>query len=213
MRYKIRKCEYCGKLAHCKRRFCSLNCYHNWLIGKPTNSKTRFQKGHIPWNKDLKPDKEWYDKMEKAGFFKPKFGENAGNWKGGVTKLGTCIRGLKEYKEWRMRVFIRDNFTCQKCGRKRKAGDRVILQAHHKKPFYQILFENQIKSSLQAIECKELWNIDNGQTLCKKCHKLTDSYLLNQYTIPEIVQLKSPLIDLEAQKWVTGAKALATLND
>jgi len=28
----------------------------------------------------------------------------------------------------------------------------------------------------QAVNCEELWNINNGITLCKECHKKTDSY-------------------------------------
>lgn len=200
MKYKIRICEQCGKLAPCKRRFCSLKCYWNWLKGKPNRSNTKFEKGLIPWNKNLKADKEWYEKMRKAGFFDPKFGKDSGNWKGGITKLGIAIRGLKRYKEWRMKIFVRDNFICVKCGRKRKKGDRVILQAHHyPKDFYQILLENNIKNTKDALKCGELWDIDNGETVCIECHKLTDSYLLNQHTIPEIVQIKSPLIKSEAQ--------------
>jgi len=200
MRHKIRKCEQCGKLLHCKRRFCSLKCYWKWLKGKPNKSNTKFKKGDIPWNINLKPGKEWYNKMIKAGFFDIKFGKDSGNWKGGITKLGIAIRSLKKYKEWRMKVFERDNFTCQNCGRRRKKGDRVIIQAHHCfKAFYQIVIDNNIKTTQDAFKCKELWEITNGQTLCKECHKLTDSYLLNQHTIPEIVQFKSPLIKSEAQ--------------
>ena len=28
-----------------------------------------------------------------------------------------------------------------------------------------------------SIKYSDFWNIDNGKTLCKSCHKLTDSYL------------------------------------
>lgn len=30
-----------------------------------------------------------------------------------------------------------------------------------------------IKDSLSAMNCIELWNVNNGVTLCKECHKLT----------------------------------------
>ena len=51
------------------------------------------------------------------------------------------------------------------------------LNVHHIKPFALILKENQIDSVEKAKNCAELWNINNGQTLCEKCHKLTDNYL------------------------------------
>ena len=35
-----------------------------------------------------------------------------------------------------------------------------------------ILIENNIDSMEKAIECKELWDRNNGITLCNACHKL-----------------------------------------
>ena len=37
--------------------------------------------------------------------------------------------------------------------------------------------EYQIKTFEQALNCAELWDINNGRTLCKECHKKTDNYL------------------------------------
>lgn len=36
-----------------------------------------------------------------------------------------------------------------------------------------ILVLNDIKTVEQARECSELWNINNGETLCEQCHDLT----------------------------------------
>ena len=63
-------------------------------------------------------------------------------------------------------MFNRDNFTCNKCGKKSE-GD---IEAHHIKTVSSIVKENYIQDLLSIINCKELWNIDNGITLCKSCH-------------------------------------------
>lgn len=96
-----------------------------------------------------------------------KFGNNNPSWKGGISKLSRRIRRLAEYKEWRSKVFQRDNFTCQNCGR--QGGS---LHAHHIKPFYEILGENNITTIEQALLCSDLWLLSNGQTLCIKCHTI-----------------------------------------
>jgi len=62
-------------------------------------------------------------------------------------------RNTTEYKKWRMSVYERDDFTCQRCHQK---GCR--LEAHHVVPW---------------VESRELrFSIDNGITLCEECHKL-----------------------------------------
>lgn len=62
-------------------------------------------------------------------------------------------RKYTEYYEWREAVYKRDGYTCQCCG-DRRGGNLV---AHH---------------ILNYSEHKELrTEIDNGITLCKRCHK------------------------------------------
>lgn len=74
------------------------------------------------------------------------------NWKGGIGSKNQIERRSEKFKLWRIIVFQRDKYTCQDCG--------VIggtLHAHHILPFAQY---------------KELrFDINNGKTLCKKCHK------------------------------------------
>jgi len=60
-------------------------------------------------------------------------------------------------RDWRSAVFVRDDYTCQSCG---KVGGK--LQAHHIKP-YKMFPELRLE-------------IGNGITLCVDCHKKTDSY-------------------------------------
>lgn len=62
------------------------------------------------------------------------------------------FRKTPEYIKWRDSVYKRDNYTCQMCHT--KGGN---LNAHHIKPFSKY---------------KELrLQIENGITLCEKCHK------------------------------------------
>jgi len=95
------------------------------------------------------------------------------NYKGNITPLYRLIRSLSQYKQWRSDVFQRDNWTCQTCGKRCSKGKAIYLEAHHIKEFMQIIKDNNITSVIEAQLCKELWNIDNGITLCVECHGLT----------------------------------------
>jgi 5-methylcytosine-specific restriction endonuclease McrA len=77
-------------------------------------------------------------------------GSNHYNWKGGVTKKDHILRD-KFGKTNRKRVFIRDKFTCQICG---KVGG--LLHVDH------------IKSWSMNIEKR--FDLDNCRTLCMACH-------------------------------------------
>jgi len=66
-------------------------------------------------------------------------------------------------------------------GKKGKSGIYVrteeyknkLRKAHHIKPLLKIIEEYNIINFNQAINCVELWDIDNGITLCRTCHYLT----------------------------------------
>lgn len=98
-------------------------------------------------------------------------GERAYWWKDGRDGLKQQIRECYKYKIWRGSVFKRDNYTCQKCGVK---GGK--LDPHHVKSFSKILDEYNIKNINEALNCEELWNTNNGETICRGCHRKTDSY-------------------------------------
>jgi len=78
-------------------------------------------------------------------------GSNHYGWKGGITPKNQTQRKGAEYAEWRKSVFQRDAYTCQKCSYKGKG-----LHAHH------------IKGWADHPELR--FDINNGQTLCVKCH-------------------------------------------
>jgi len=65
--------------------------------------------------------------------------------------------GRLDYRLWREAVFARDNFTCQDCGQR---GGR--LEADHIKPY-------SLFPDLRP-------DVDNGRTLCRPCHRLTDTH-------------------------------------
>ena len=109
-----------------------------------------------------------------------KRGKNSYLWKGGITPIIKQIRNSNKYKQWRQDIFIRDDFTCQKCG---QVGGE--LEAHHIKSFSKLIQE--VKKYLPLLSLYEgamiytpLWNLDNGITYCIKCHKKTKSYLRNK---------------------------------
>lgn len=93
-------------------------------------------------------------------------GEHSHRWKGGITLLSQQIRTCFLYRQWRSDIFLRDNFTCVWCG---KYGDD--LHADHIKEFSRIIEENKIITLEQAFVCSILWDLNNGRTLCKPCHK------------------------------------------
>ena len=122
--------------------------------------------------KAKKGNKNWLGKhhSEETRIKKRKlFREKNPAWKGGVTPLKRQIRNCFEYRQWRSDIFTRDNFTCHICS---KRGG-VIEADHYPKKFSTIFDENKIESFEQAQKCEEFWNINNGRTLCSKCHNIT----------------------------------------
>lgn len=159
-------CLTCGvefqSTKNCKTRtpkYCTKECFSKSIRTTETKSKqSEKKKGLVAWNKGLNM---WDTREHPKGTLGKKFpersGENSHLWKGGVSNQNELQRKSTEYKQWRKNVFERDLYTCQDC---KKIGGR--LHADHIKPFS--IF-------------KELrFNLDNGRTLCVKCHYKTDTY-------------------------------------
>ena len=169
-------CSFCGKKirkknSHIwKNNFCSLGCKnkhktltHNRNVvcawcGKEFKKKLSDRK-----------TKRVFCSRKCMGEWQSKFviGVNSYGWKGGVSSVNNKIRSLVKYSNWVKSVFKRDGFTCQKCGDK-KGGN---LNAHHRKQVSDIIKEYNLKEMIDVLRCKELWDLNNGITLCEKCHQ------------------------------------------
>ncbi len=125
--------------------------------GKPASGGS-FKKGHKPFNgsgcpKGFKHTEETKLKMS-LGI--KKHYDKIGRKK---YKRYKHFTSTKEYQKWRSDVFQRDNWTCQTCGKKSEIGKCVYLEAHH------------IKKWAYFPELR--YEVNNGITLCKECHRLT----------------------------------------
>lgn len=74
------------------------------------------------------------------------------NWDEGAEAKAKRDRNSPEYLAWRTAVYVRDEFRCQICG---NVGGR--LNAHHIEYFSKCV--------------EKRFDIDNGITLCEKCHR------------------------------------------
>jgi len=81
------------------------------------------------------------------------------------------IRWNSKYKSWKNNILDRDNNICCKCGEKNS-----ILEVHHINPINEILKEHSIDDINVAIKCPELWDENNGISLCVPCHAKEDKY-------------------------------------
>ncbi len=88
-----------------------------------------------------------------------------------IRTFTSLLKTCSKYSMWREVVLKRDNFTCQICT---KRGGK--LQVDHINPFVKIILDNKIESYEQALSCSELWNTENGRTLCLPCHYKTPTF-------------------------------------
>lgn len=136
-----------------KHHFCTKNCYRKWLSIRMSNKNNPM-------------------------FGIRLLGKQSGSYIDGRTPLTSTIRSLKENKDWIKSILERDNYTCHFC--LKRGGD---LEVDHVKTFKSIFDEFlQQYNMFSPIEDKEtllrlamhyqpFWMMNNGRTLCKKCHK------------------------------------------
>lgn len=163
---KIEKtCHNCGFHFNVRmkskdsNKFCSYKCYWEYLKTIPSNRLG--EKASDATKKKLSDSHIGIQAQERHP-----------NWKGGLTSLVLTIRHSLKYKQWRKNVFTRDNYICQICGGKNGLGKSVYLEAdHYPALFSEIFYKNNIKSVEESVLCEELWDINNGRTLCLECHR------------------------------------------
>lgn len=143
---KLRKgsffpCIVCG--GKFWRKPCAIKKGDNKFCSKPC---------YFKWQKGRRRSDAFRSKCARRDFV----GAGNPNWKGGITTLNASIRASDNMRLWRESVFKRDNWTCQKCGARSCKGGYIRIEAHHIKPF----------ATFPELRCV----IENGLTLCKKCH-------------------------------------------
>lgn len=143
---------------------------------------SRFKKGSIPWNKDIKfgpngrkgisvntrppesieKQKKTLQEKKERGILltsqcKPETKEKIRKTLSGRTypeRWNAITRDGRKYKQWERTVKKRDNYTCRKCGKENlKKKD---CHAHH------------IKDWDLFVELR--FDVENGLTLCMSCH-------------------------------------------
>ena len=143
---KGKKCPWAGKYKKTEDHKRKLSEVHKGMK-KPWAGK---------YKRTLETRKHMSEQMKKSGRKPPSQlgmkGSKSGGWKGGVTKKNTLIRNSREFDLWRKSVFARDNYTCQKTGK--KGGE---LHPHHIQNFAQF-------PELRFV-------VSNGITLSEKSHK------------------------------------------
>lgn len=90
-------------------------------------------------------------------------GENAYNWNGGSSRLNVTVRSLYENRKWMNAVKARDG-QCLRCG----LTDN--LEAHHIVELADLIETHGVKTAEDARNTPELWDLENGETLCRPCH-------------------------------------------
>ena len=161
-------CKECGKNIMAKsspfvkpnRKFCSMSCrtkYNNKINNPMKNLATRIKVGLTNKGRVHIVSKETCEKYRLANL-----GEKSHFWKGGLTDKNRLERNSAKTKQWIIDIFKRDNYTCQMCGARNGNGKNVYLSAHH------------IKSWSKHPESR--YDLNNGTTLCKDCHKKTPNF-------------------------------------
>lgn len=160
-------CGHCGEEFYRRpaeikkgRRYCSTPCSNKGQIkGLPSICETCGEEFYRPVSQQKHRGKARYCSKPCKGkaMTKRQRGEANPAWRGGVSHPNRRIRASKAFREWREKVFERDDYTCQMCGV--RGG---YLEPDHIKPF--------------AYFPELRFELSNGRTLCQPCHRTTDTF-------------------------------------
>jgi len=146
------------KVGHRKQKFCSLRCSLSWRNTFQNPSKTEAARLKISLKAKHRDHSHLHTEEARKKQIASITGSGHWNWQGGITPENRRRRNLKEYRDWRKKVFERDNYTCVIC--LVRGG---YLEADHIKP-WSLFPELRLR-------------LENGRTLCRSCHKKTSTYM------------------------------------
>jgi len=158
-------CVGCRKEAY--KKYPNKKALKNLELGreKGTNHLAGIPKSAESNKKRSKSHKKWCAENpgRVAARSKKTRGEFHYNWKGGSSRLNTAIRRLTEHRKWMDAVKARDK-KCVGC------GEINNLESHHLIGLSILISRYKIKNRSDARAIPQLWDINNGITLCGKCH-------------------------------------------
>ena len=140
-RYKEGIKDY--KCLECNKTFSRKSCGNN------INSKNKFC--------SIKCSATYRGKLQR--------GENHWNYKGKGGRITRPIRTIAKYEKWRLEVFKRDDFKCVECKTDKE------LHIHHIEELSKMITKYIKQFGKLNVYADVFYQIDNGKTLCKKCHK------------------------------------------
>lgn len=175
------KCNFCNKqfsyyTSSSMGKYCSTKCSFNspeWLeaqrkakLGKKASFETRLKMSKSAEGKILTDEHKLKIKNTLRGVPRPKTrGKKSPLWRNGATERIRGLRATPEYREWRNTIIKRDKGICVSC------GSTKDIHVDHIIPFASLLEEARITGNKNGI-----FDIENGQVLCKECHIKTSSW-------------------------------------